>query len=374
MQRTSAPLSRLLAIDWLRGLVMILMTVDHASDAFNAGRLMTDGVGFAPPGTALPAAQFFTRWVTHLCAPTFVFLAGTALALSSEKQRRLGKSDAEIDRFTFTRGLFIALLDPLWMVWAFGEGAVILQVMYAIGTSFMIMPLVRRLPQRWLVASGFGLLVLSEALGRLALSLGGGPTVPGALLLTGGMFSGFMIAYPTLPWLSVMILGFAMGRRIIQGAPLSERQIAALSFGALAVFLGLRALKGYGNMRLQPESDSLIQWLRTSKYPPSVTYLALEFSLMGLFFLLFSRLSRLPGAPDSAWGKLLTLLGQTALFYYVLHMHLLEFTARALGVKSHFGLGVTFLSAVVTLAILLPLCALYRRYKGAHPDGWTRYL
>ena len=78
------PAARLPALDWLRGIVMILMTVDHASGAFNAGRLMSDSAGMYHPGMPLPAAQFFTRWITHLCAPTFVFLAGAALALSVE--------------------------------------------------------------------------------------------------------------------------------------------------------------------------------------------------------------------------------------------------------------------------------------------------
>jgi len=106
---------RLAALDWLRGLVMVLMTVDHASGTFNAGRLMTDGLALYQPGTPLPASQFLTRWITHLCAPTFVFLAGSALALSVEKRRAAGESPRAIDRFILARGLLIMALDPLWM-------------------------------------------------------------------------------------------------------------------------------------------------------------------------------------------------------------------------------------------------------------------
>src|SRR5262245_35997834 len=116
----SAPTSaRLAALDQLRGLVMVLMTLDHASGEFNAGRLMPDGVALYTPGTPLPAAQFLTRWVTHLCAPTFVFLAGTALALSVARRRAAGDAEGAIDRFLVTRGAFIAALDPLWMSWVF---------------------------------------------------------------------------------------------------------------------------------------------------------------------------------------------------------------------------------------------------------------
>ncbi len=374
MNAPPPPSERLLTIDWLRGLVMILMTVDHASDAFNAGRLIVDSVRSYHPGTALPPDQFLTRWITHICAPTFVFLAGTAMALSIEKQRRAGKTDAQIDGFTLKRGLFIALLDPLWMYWAFGSEAVVLQVMYAIGTSFMCMALLRRLPTRWLVVSGLVLLLGSEALGDLSIALFGGPTPPATFLLTCGHYHGLSVWYPTLPWLSAMLLGFALGRRLSRGTPLSDGALAGFALGSLSLFAVLRAFKGYGNMHLQREDGTIVQWLHVSKYPPSITYMALELGLSGALFLLFTRLSRRPGAASSWWAVVLTLLGQTALFYYVLHVHLMELVAHALGVKRHFGLGVTYAAAVVTVAVLLPLCGWYRRYKRAHPEGWTRYL
>src|SRR5439155_8510242 len=143
---------RLAALDWLRGLVMVLMTVDHASGTFNAGRLMTDGLALYQPGTPLPAAQFLTRWVTHLCAPTFVFLAGAALALSVGARRARGDGPAALDRFIVTRGLFILALDPLWMSWVFAPGEVLLQVLYAIGAALVAMAALRRLPERRLLA------------------------------------------------------------------------------------------------------------------------------------------------------------------------------------------------------------------------------
>jgi uncharacterized membrane protein len=117
-QRESSS-ARLPALDWMRGVVMLLMATDHASGALNAGRLITDATWLYSPGTPLPPAQFITRWMSHLCAPTFVFLAGAALALSTEKRLRQGESAEMVDRHLLIRGLFIALLDPLWMTWAF---------------------------------------------------------------------------------------------------------------------------------------------------------------------------------------------------------------------------------------------------------------
>src|SRR4029450_9909715 len=117
---------------------MVLMTVDHASATFNAGRLLTDSALLYHPGTALPAAQFFTRWITHLCAPTFVFLAGYVLFFSVERRRNDGESPGDITRFIVTRGLLIAVLDPVWMVWVH-RGQPVLQVLYAIGMSFVVL-------------------------------------------------------------------------------------------------------------------------------------------------------------------------------------------------------------------------------------------
>ena len=102
--------ARLLPVDWLRGLVMVLMTVDHSSSAFNAGRLFGDSAQSWVPGAVLPAAQFFTRWMTHLCAPTFLFLSGYSLFISVERKKRDGASEVDITRFIAIRGLFIAAL------------------------------------------------------------------------------------------------------------------------------------------------------------------------------------------------------------------------------------------------------------------------
>src|SRR5256885_99538 len=119
---------RIRAIDWLRGLVMVLMTVDHAGSAYDAHHLHGDSARGWVPGSALPADEFLTRFITHLCAPTFVLLAGASLALSTAK-RREGQT-----AFLVRRGLLIASLDPIWMSFGFTlYHLVIFQVLYAIG-------------------------------------------------------------------------------------------------------------------------------------------------------------------------------------------------------------------------------------------------
>ena len=133
----------------MRGLVMVLMTVDHASESLNRGRLFTDSIFFWKPGSALPAAQFFTRWMTHLCAPTFVLVAGAALAIAVEGRRARGESERSIDRHILSRGALIIALEMLWMSPVMMEpGKVLFQVLYAIGASLMCMTALRRLSDR----------------------------------------------------------------------------------------------------------------------------------------------------------------------------------------------------------------------------------
>src|SRR5215813_8144217 len=293
--------SRLLSVDWLRGLVMVLMTVEHASSSFNAGRLFGDSAQSWVPGTALPAVQFFTRWVTHLCAPTFLFLAGYALFISVQRRKRDGASEAEITRFIATRGLVIAALDPLWMVFVH-KGELVLQVLYAIGVSMMAMSLLRRLPARLCGALGLLLIVLHEAVA------------------------------------SAFAHADGVGR-------------------ALLVFTLFR------------DDGSLIQWLHTAKYPASLAYLACE---LGIAWLL---LAALWTADLPAWFRVpLTVLGQSAMFFYVLHAHLLRFGAWSLGLLRSSGLVATYVSAVVVIALLLPLCVRFRSYKVAHPESLAKYL
>ena len=359
----------------MRGLVMVLMTIDHASGVFNGGRLMTDGIALYQPGTPLPAPQFLTRWITHLCAPTFVFLAGTALGLSVERRLAAGEPAGAVDRFILTRGLFIALLDPLWMSWVFVPGRVLLQVLYAIGGSLVAMVALRRLTTAWLLGLAVVLVVGGEALTGLALiAAGGQPTLPVALLLSGGQFGRLIVAYPLLPWLAMMMLGWGAGRvlRVVEPAR-AERAFAAAGLAGLALFAAVRGGNGYGNMRLLREDGSIVQWLHVSKYPPSLSFTALELGLMAVCLAAFLHLERRTRA-DSGPLWVLLVLGQTALFFYLLHVHLLVAAGTILGLAHRCGLGATYAAAVGAIATLYPLCAWYRRYKRARPDGWPRYI
>jgi uncharacterized membrane protein len=370
----------------MRGLVMLLMTTDHASGALNAGRLMTDSTWMYQPGMPLPTAQFITRWISHLCAPSFVFLAGAALALSIERHLQRGEPARDVSRHLLIRGLFLAALDPLWMTWAFLPGSLLLQVMYTIGMSIVCMSVLWRLRTFWLLMSSLGMIVFGEALINLATAMTqSAPSVWIALLLTGGRFPaspgrGFeiVIAYPLLPWLAIMLLGWVFGRYLLaqrRTDNLSRVQhlVGFAGLGVLLLFVIFRAINGYGNMKLFRENLSVVQWLHVSKYPPSLTFSALELGLMALCLYGFFYLEKRSPGTQTDRNPLLV-FGQTALFYYLLHAHLLELSAHLLGFSHKLGLTATFVASLVVATVLYPACLRYRAYKAAHPKGWVQYV
>ena len=270
---------RLPALDALRGIVIVLMAVHHASFAFNAGKYATDPAAFYKAGAPIPELQFLIRWVTHICAPTFLFLAGMALCLSITGRQSRGASEGEVDRHLLIRGLIILLLDPLWMSIGFGYG-VFFQVLYVIGGSMIVMIGLRRLPPRLFLIVGLGYMVFSEVFAGLALWISGGERAGpvGAFLFTGGVITdGVFVLYPLLPWLAYMVLGWSIGNMLMTNRirrPVRFYSIAG--FISIIMFLILRGLNGYGNMVLCRYGSSLVQWLHVSKYPPMTT--AREFS------------------------------------------------------------------------------------------------
>ena len=361
---------RQLPFDWLRGLVMVLMTIDHASGEFNAGRLFTDSTFMYRPGTHLAVDQFLTRWITHLCAPTFVFLAGYVLQLSVRRRLIQGESEWSITRFIVTRGLIIAALDPLWMrlVFRLPSGLIVLQVLYAIGMSFVVMAFLRRLPPLTIGVVGVVLAFAAEPLAALVPATG--PLhVVGMLLLAAGPLPPFVVGYPLVPWLAFMMMGWGTAE-VARSAPQAfPRRMALAGVVALGLFFLFRGLNGWGNMALLRGDGSLVQWLHVSKYPPSVTYDALELGIAWLLLALF-----LVWRPPAWADAVLRPLGQSAFFFYLLHAHLLAVAARVLHMHEKAGLGMTYLSAAVVVAVLVPACNAYRRYKLAHPRSIAQYI
>jgi len=380
----------------MRGIAMVLMASDHASGAFNAGRLVTDSVYLYDPQSQLGTLHFLYRWLSHLCAPTFLFLAGTALALSIGRKMQRGVSAAVIDRDLLIRGLLILSVDLAILNWFWVPEYFLLQVMYAIGLAMVLMIPLRRMPPLLLIALAMGTLVGGELFRGDAIVVPLEPiAVANAFLLGVGIIDTpleslwlfakigvpdqVLTLYPVLPWWAMMALGWAFGSYLRRnGAESAARWSAARLLmiwggGGLFIFALLRGVNGFGNLALLRLDGSLIQWLHVSKYPPSIAFVALELGLMALILAGLFRVQKAAGDQIRIHNPLL-LFGQTAFFFYVGHIVILETAARLLGVHEQGGLVESMVATVAVLVILYPLCLWYRQYKAGHPRSLTRFF
>jgi len=360
---------RIAAIDWMRGIVMILMALDHASGFFNNGRVFADSILLYETGDIFAADQFFTRWITHICAPTFVFLAGTAIAISAIQRQQQGISSSIIDRELFMRGAFIALLDLL--VLSLAAGKIVLQVLYAIGVSMMLMVALRRLGTRILFFTAITILIGSEVLLMELWNHGGDVPLWLALTFAPIFSTSYSIMYPLMPWLAIMMLGWVFGERLMSkqsGIWPAQRLLMVSGCVALVSFMLIRGMDGYGNMFMLLEGDSLVQWLHVSKYPPSLAYTLLE---LGLMAIILAALMRLETKIRVRRNEPVLLFGQTALFFYLAHFGVLAVLSLVL---SRGGLEQAYLVALLALIILYPVCRIYRSLKWQNPQSFLRFL
>lgn len=366
---------RISTIDWMRGVVMILMVIDHASMAFDGHHVAKDSALYPDAATmALPAAEFFTRWITHLCAPTFVFLAGTALALSVERRVAKGVSAWSIDRDILVRGAIIALMDPT--IISLGSGRLTLQVLLAIGLAMMCMAPLRRLPTWALLSLGLGWFACGEIITGLVWHPPGSSSIPAALTVATYGTDTMIIKYPVIPWLAMMVLGWVFGRHIVRFAAGKSQVSPATPLwiggaAALGVFAVVRGAAGYGDMFLHRADQSWQQWLHVSKYPPSLSYAGLELGLLCLALATLMAFEERIGFRKN--GPLLV-FGQTSMFFYLVHRLVMEIPATYFGLRGAGDITTTYIVTIVFLPLLYPMCRWYRGVKTSHPDSFLRYI
>ena len=371
-KRTS---QRIATIDWMRGLVMILMILDHASMAFDAHHLDHDSAMYPDATTmALPGAEFFPRWLAHLCAASFVFLMGASLALSVERRVVKGVNAWEIDKGILTRGAIIALFD-LTLI-SFGSGRWTFGVLMAIGVSMMCMALLRRLPTWGLLVMALDWIGLGEIVTGWFWTPPGNSSWLAAFTVANYSSPTIIFKYPILPWLAVTILGWVFGRHLIRFAAgqskVSGKNVLWICGAAgLLVFAIVRGINGYGNMFLYRADNSWQQWLHVSKYPPSLAYYSLE---LGILFLCLALLRTIEVRIGVRENGVFYVFGQTAMFYYLVHRLAFETPATYLGLRGFDGLTATYGVAVAMLVLLYPMCRWYRTVKAAHPRSILKYL
>lgn len=366
---------RLAAIDQLRGLVIMLMALDHVRDFFsNAPHAPTDL-------HQTTVALFLTRWITHYCAPTFVLLAGLSASLAGQRRTR-----ARLSRFLLSRGLWLVLLEAtvVSFAWSFDPSyanGLTLQVIWAIGGSMCALAALVWLPT-WAVGlcgvvmiAGHNLLdpIQPEQLGGWAplwrMLHVPGPTPFGTLL------------YPLVPWVGVMALGYALGPRYAASAQARRRIGLALGPALCLGFFLVRGLNGYGDPApWAPQRDAaftVLSFLNVSKYPPSLSYLLMTLGPALIAMHLFER-------TRGTFASVLCTFGQVPLFAYVLHIvlaHALsDLTASAMGYAGGdrqvwgFGLAGVYLAWLLVLATLFPACRWFAAVKRRRADWWLAYL
>ena len=396
MGPTSAPSTRFAAIDIVRGAVMVLMAIDHVR--------VFSGV---PAGGPSPAV-FFTRWVTHFCAPAFVFLAGTSAYLYERHHR-------DTSRFLVWRGAWLVLLEltVIRMCWTFNfdfRHYMLAGVIWVIGWCMILLALLRRLP---VVAVGaIGLAVIAghnavdpylssivPALAQSALSwlwkilyLGfhAGPITLGAA------GHHLWVLYSIVPWIGVMAAGYAFGT-VVMAEP-ARRRMLCLRIGgvAIALFLLLRGTNFYGDPRpwhgLGPGSSlpAILAFLNTSKYPASLDFLLMT---LGPTIVILPFLERARGA----LADVLNVFGRVPFFFYLLHIPLIHLLSLVVSVvregrvnpwlfENHpmgnppppagytWGLPTLYAVWLIAVALLYIPCKWFASVKARRKSGWLRFL
>jgi uncharacterized membrane protein len=380
---------RLDSIDLLRGLVMVLMLLDHTREYFHNGSQHIDPTDLLKTNVAL----FLTRWITHIVAPVFVLLAGTGAYLQISR----GKRKDELSGFLLIRGLLLIVLEftivRLGLCFHLDYGSYFgsMQVIWAIGMSMVVLAALVRLPLPGIAAVALVLIgghnlvdgIEPASLGLLA-PLWTVLHAPGPL---DGV--GLYIMYPLIPWIGVLAAGYALAGWLERRPEARPGRLLALGVAVTAGFVVLRAINAYGDPRpWAAQADPLfavLSFLNLTKYPPSLLYLMMT---LGPALLALAWLERAPRR-GTAW---LAVFGQVAFFYYIVHLYVTHSLAVGLGVAQGFAAGdirqlflnlprgygvglpaVWAISAAILLA-LYPLCRWYAGVKQRGRGWWWSYL
>lgn len=378
---------RLNSVDLLRGLVMVIMVLDHVRDFFHGTSQRISPEDLSKTDSLL----FFTRWITHFCAPVFVFLAGVGISFSSLNRG----GNAMMARFLLTRGAWLVFLELTVMNFSFSfrvpYDLLLLQVIWAIGWSMIAMAALIWLPRRILAIVAVTMILLHNTTDGLRIA---SPIWNFLHVLTFTKIGEIpvLLAYPLIPWVGVMAAGFCLGD-VLRLEPERRRPIL-LRMGAvftLAFFL-LRLLNLYGDPAPW-DGASILSFFRVTKYPPSLLYLLMT---LGPALLLLAGLDRAHVAEFHP----LRVFGRVPMFYYVLHFYIVHGLAVVMAGLRHgdwtlmlrvppsvsgsfppgfpqdygYSLGTTYLIWIGIVAALYLPCKWYMKLKQRSRAAWTSYL
>jgi uncharacterized membrane protein len=386
---------RIRSVDILRGIIMVIMALDHTRDFFSnfhGGTLNYDAVGLS---------MYFTRWITHFCAPVFVFLSGASVFLSM----RNGKSKKQASWMLFTRGIWLIILELtiIKIGWSFNFDfhGIFVQVIWAIGWSMIFLSLLIWLPMPLIAAIGLVIIFGHNEFDNIISGQTAFPTLwrilhqPGRVTIYDSY--SLFILYPIVPWIGVMAVGYCFGKILSLPGKNRDRWVYTIGVSAIMLFIILRysltqkGLAFYGDPHpWQPQNtfrNSLLDFIRCEKYPPSLMYLLMTLGPSITLMPLFEKWSN----PIS---RFFTVYGRVPMFYYILHIFLIHGMALTVGVLSGFPVSIfTDISSLFnatlhwgfslpwvyffwmsTVAILYLPCRWYMNIKMKYKKWWMSYL
>ena len=397
------------SVDFLRGLVMVIMLLDHTREYVHSAALTSTPTDLSKTTVAL----FFTRWITHVCAPTFVLLAGTSAFL----QKMRGKSLAELSKFLLTRGLWLIVLEFTLIRFSlffnfdysfFG----LAEVIWVFGVSMIVLAGLIYLPVRAVAVFGIAAIALHNLLDRFqvppAVSFAGQPAPdfwqtlwlflhqPGFVPLFGNVK--MFVAYPLIPWIGVMAAGYALGAVYAWDAERRRKFLLKLGFALTILFLIIRATNIYGDPQIWQTQTSpaftVLSFLNTTKYPASLLFLLMT---LGPALIILAWADKINDEGEKGiLSRILLTFGRVPLFYFVLQMFVahgfglllsvlagksvgylfLNFPASSTDAPpgAGFDLWVVYAAWFVGLLLLYPLCIWYGKIKSRRPGFPFSYL
>ena len=386
---------RIASIDIMRGIVMVIMALDHTRDYFHIDTGLFDPTDLTKTNPIL----FFTRWITHFCAPTFVFLSGVSASITRQR-----KSKKELSIFLLTRGLWLIVLEftivRFGLVFNLYYDFVIFQVIWAIGASMVVLSALVYFSERIILIIGLVIVFGHNILDLVRLTPEDNGFAWWVIVRRAGSFSvagNFtLVPYPLLPWLGIMTTGFGLGVLYDSNVKSEERKkiLFRTGIGAILLFILLRSFNIYGDpsyWSVQKDAlFTLMSFINVTKYPISLLYALV---MLGPVLIILSWMENLP------YGKLepFRIVGRVPLFYYILHFYLLHIAGLAAYMVSHdvswgevdfhfskgfggipsgagFQLEWVYVAWISVVLILYPLCKWYYRYRNRHSYWWLSYL
>jgi uncharacterized membrane protein len=381
---------RIESIDLLRGIVMIIMALDHVRDYFHADAFLYNPVDLSRTNVAL----FFTRWITHFCAPAFVFLAGTSAFLVGSR-----KGKKELSIFLLTRGVWLLVLEftVINFAWFFNIqfSLIILSVISALAVGMIVLSAAIHLPFKAVLIIGIILVAGHNLLDSVHVEGDGAAEVGWALLHE---FRGFQlghfflfIGYPLPPWAGLMLLGYCCGKLYTPtvNAEFRKKTLLRLGYGMIALFVVIRLINVYGDpvpWSTQPNAIyTFLSFINVTKYPPSLFYILITLGPCMIFLAIAEKFR----------GKLtnyIVALGRVPMFYYIVHLYWIHILAVVAALATGyqlsdmvfstwitdspnlrgygFNLAIVYLIYAFVVLSLFPLCLWYDRYKAQHREKW----